>query len=120
MLDSRKIGRIIANRARVQQGRARNVVAVISAPEQLTLLPLQVTWTSQMYSEPQSMTQTEAEIHAIVEMPLSIDARTISYIADTPNATADAVAAADKYEIVQYRQAGIIPNRWRAHLRRLR
>jgi hypothetical protein len=120
MLDSRKIARIIANRARLQQGRQRNVTAVYNRPEGLAYVPIQCTWTSQMYTEPQALPQPENEIHAIAEVPLSIDPRQISFIADTPIPTADAIAAADKYEIAQYRQAGIIPNRWRLHLRRLR
>jgi hypothetical protein len=120
VLDSRKIARIIANRARMSQGRQRTVVAVINMPEGLAYQAIQCTWTSQMYSEPQTFTQPESEIHAIAEMPLTVDPTAFSFIADTATATADAIAAADKYEVAQYRKAGIVANRWRLHLRRLR
>jgi hypothetical protein len=97
---------------------------VYNKPEGTIYQAANVVWQYQHYADPIAQ-QPSAEgmrsaIHVRAECPITLDPRQVSYIADTPTATAAAVAAAHVYEIVSYRKAGIVANRWSIHLRRMR
>ena len=124
MLDARKLGRILANRERIRQGRTTTVTLVYNKPEGTLYQAADVVWQYQHYADPIAQ-QPSAEgppgaIHVRAEFPITCDVTRISYVADTPTATAAGVAAAHTYEIVSYRKAGIVSNRWSVHLRRMR
>ena len=124
MLDARKLARILANRDRVRQGRTTTITLVYNKPEGTIYQAANVVWQYQHYADPIAQ-RPFAEgmpnaIHVRAECPITLDPGQISYIADTPTATAAAVAAAHVYEIVSYRKAGIVANRWSVHLRRMR
>ena len=124
MLDARKLARILANRDRVRQGRTTTVTLVYNKPEGTIYQAANVVWQYQHYADPiaqePSAEGTPSAIHVRAELPITLDPTQISYIADTPTATAASVAAAQRYEIVSYRKAGIVANRWSIHLRRMR
>jgi hypothetical protein len=124
MLDARKLARILANRDRVRQGRTTTITLVYNKPEGTIYQAANVVWQYQHYAGPiaqqPSADGRPSAIHVRVECPITLDPTQISYIADTPTATAAAVVAAHIYEIVSYRKAGIVANRWTLHLRRLR
>jgi hypothetical protein len=124
MLDARKRARILANRDRVRQGRTTTVTLVYNKPEGTIYQAANVVWQYQHYADPiaqePSAEATPSAIHVRAEFPITLDPTQISYIADTPTATAAGVVAAHRYEIVSYRQAGIVANRWSVHLRRIR
>jgi hypothetical protein len=124
MLDARKLARIRANRDRVCQGRTTTVTLVYNKPEGTIYQAANVVWQYQHYADPiaqePSAEGTPSAIHVRAECPITLDPTQISYIADTPTATAAGVAAAHRYEIVSYRKAGIVANRWTLHLRRMR
>ena len=124
MLDARKLARILANRDRVRQGRTTTVTLVYNKPEGTIYQAANVVWQYQHYADPIAQ-QLSAEgmpsaIHVRAECPITLDPAQISYIADTPTATAAGVAAAHRYEIISYRKAGIVANRWSVRLRRMR
>ena len=124
MLDARKRARILANRDRVRQGRTTTVTLVYNKPEGTIYQAANVVWQYQHYSDPiaqrPSAEGMPSAIHVRAECPITLDPTQISYLADTPTATAAGVAAAARYEIVSYRKAGIVANRWTLLLRRLR
>lgn len=120
MLDPRKAARLLANRDRVRAGRTQTVTLVYNRPEGAAYVAADVIWQYEHYPEPDMQVPQDAPIHVRAELPITIDATTISYIADTPTATAAGVAAARTYEIISYRRAGIVNNRWMLHLKRLR
>jgi hypothetical protein len=124
LLDARKLARILANRDRVRQGRTTTVTLAYNKPEGTIYQAANVVWQYQHYADPiaqqPSAEGTPSAIHVRAECPITLDPRQISYIADTPTATAAGVAAAHRYEIVSYRKAGIVANRWICHCRRLR
>ena len=123
MLDARKLARILANRDRVRQGRTTTVTLVYNKPEGTIYQAANVVWQYQHYADPSaqqpSAEGTSSAIHVRAELPITLDPTQISYIADTPTATAAGVVAAHLYEIVSFRKAGIVANRWTLHLRRL-
>ena len=124
MLDARKLARILANRDRVRQGRTTTVTLVYNKPEGTIYQAANVVWQYQHYADPSaqqpSAEGTSSAIHVRAECPITLDPTQISYIADTPTATAAGVVAAHLYEIISYRKAGIVANRWSVHLRRMR
>ena len=123
MLDTRKLGRILANRERLRQGRTTTVTLVYNKPEGTIYQAADVVWQYQHYADPMAQPPAAAgmpsAIHVRGEFPITCDVTQISYVADTPTATAAGAAAAHTYEIVSYRKAGIVPNRWTCHLRRM-
>ncbi len=120
MLDARKLARIVANRARMRQGRTRTVTLVYARPEGTAYVGADVVWRPQMYSEPASWDAPESAATVHAEFPLELDPRQVSLVADTATPTAEAVAAAPSYEVRAYRAAGLSTNRWSVELRRLR
>ena len=120
MLDARKLARILANRERVRQGRTTTVTLVYNKPEGTIYQAANVVWQYQHYADPIGQQPADGAIHVRAEFPITCDVTQISYVADTPTATAAGVAAAPSYEIVSYRKAGIVANRWTTHLKRIR
>ena len=124
MLDARKLARILANRERVRQGRTTTVTLVYNKPEGTIYQAADVVWQYQHYADPiaqqPSAEGTPSAIHVRAEFPITCDVTQVSYVAETPAASAAGVAVAHTYEIVSYRKAGIVPNRWACHLKRLR
>jgi hypothetical protein len=124
MLDARKLARILANRDRVRQGRTTTVTLVYNKPEGTIYQAANVVWRYQHDADPiaqePSAAGTPSAIHVRAECSITLDPTQISYIADTPTATAAGIMAAHSYEIISYRKAGIVANRWSVHLRRMR
>ena len=121
MLDARKLARMVGNRARMRQGRTRTVTLVYGRPEGTAYVAAEVVWRSQPYAEPPAATHGEEGAVAVrAEFPPETDPRLIQCVADTPEATSEAVAAAPCYAIQSSRPAGIAANRWMVELTRLR
>ncbi len=126
MLDARKLARIMGNRARMRQGRTRTVTLVYRRPEGIAYVAADVVWRAQPYAEPAATpvgtagdAGTEpAAVHA--EFPPEIDPRLVTFIADTPVATAEAAASVPRYVVARYHAAGIVTDRWVVELKRLR
>lgn len=120
MIDPRKAARL-ADRSRMRQGRTQTVTLVYVRPNATDYQPAELVWQHQVETRPQdTIEEPVTTVDVIAEFPLQIDPRQVTYAAETSNATAAGVAAAPKYEIVSRRQAGIVPNRWIVHLRRMR
>jgi hypothetical protein len=120
MLDARKLARILTNRDRVRQGRTTTVTLVYNKPEGTIYQAADVVWQYQHYAEPIAQPPADGAVHVRAELPITLDVAGLSYVADTPTASAAGVAAAHTYEIISYRKAGIVANRWSVHLRRIR
>ncbi len=129
MLDARKLARIMGNRTRMRQGRTRTVTLVYRRPEGIAYVAADVVWRAQPYAEPAATPigaagaaggagMEPAAVHA--EFPPEIDPRLVTFIADTPVATAEAVASVPRYVVARYHAAGIVTNRWVVELKRLR
>ena len=57
----------------------------------------------------------------LAELPLAVDPKPVAFFALSGGALDDAaIAAAIQLEIIEYRLAGLVPNRWQLTLRRLR
>src|SRR5579863_4848916 len=112
--------------ARSYQGRQRTVVVVYLASGVYSYTALQVIMRPEQILDPQIY---DASGHApttnadmLMVAPLGTIFTGAVYVADTPTATAIAVAAAPKYEIIEALPVGIIPggSHIRVLLRRLR
>ncbi len=128
MLDARKLARIAGNRARMRQGRTRTVTLAYRRPEGAAYVAADVVWRAQPYAEPAATPVGTAsgvgagtELAAVrAEFPPEIDPRLVTFVADTPVATAEAVASASRYVVARYHAAGIVTDRWVVELKRLR
>lgn len=121
MLDGRKLARIAANRARTRQGRTRTVTLVYRRPEGSAYVATDVVWRAQPYAEPAAAQRPSPATLAVrAEFPLDVDPRLVTFVADTPSATPEAVMSAARYAVLRYRAAGITTNRWVVELERLR
>ena len=124
MLDSRKIARIVANRLTIRGGRTIQVAAVYrTAYGGNTAVTISIILKQQGTAQPAVLDQTSVVANEyLAELDLAIDPRPIAYIALTPNGATDdaSIAAAVLLEILEYRQSGLIANRWQLSLRRLR
>ena len=124
--NSRKIQHILTVTNRSFSGRQRTVVFVTLASGVYAYTAVQVIMRPEQILDPQI---EDASGHAPVSnadmllvAPLGTSFNGVVYIADTPTATATAVAAALKYEVIEALPVGIIPggSHIRALLRRLR
>ena len=122
-LDTRKALRVRTNRAAMRAGRTVQAAAVYRTSyggiraDAVTLI-----LKGQGSSDP-AVADTGGSTAAeyLAELDLAIDPRPIAYLALTGGATDPAsLAAAIVLEIVDYRQAGLVPDRWEITLRRLR
>ena len=129
MLDARKLARIMGNRARMRQGRTRTVTLVYRRPERSVYVAADVVWRAQPYAEPPAASIGAAgaaggagmEPAAVrAEFPPQIDPRLVTFIADTPVATAEAATSAPRYVVARYHPGGIVTDRWVVELKRLR
>ena len=125
-LDSRKIQHIAQVIAQTFTGRQRTVVAVYLASGSYSYSAIQVIMRPEQILDPQI---EDASGHAPIQnadmlmiAPLGTNFTGAVYIADTPTATALAVASAPKYEIIEVLPVGIVPGgtHLRVLLRRLR
>jgi hypothetical protein len=122
-LDTRKAQRVQANRAVIRAGRTIAAAAVYrTAYGGQTAVQISLILKQQGTSNPAVEDQTSTFTNEyLAELDLAIDPRPIAYIALTGGAVDDAsIAAAIQLEILEYRQSGLIPNRWQLTLRRLR
>jgi phosphopantothenoylcysteine synthetase/decarboxylase len=109
-------------------GRQKTVVFVYLASGVYSYVATQVIMRPEEIIDPQiydasghaPVTGTNADM--IIIAPLGTNFTGVVYIADTPTATAAAVAAAPKYEVIEALPVGMIPggSHIRALLRRLR
>ena len=124
MLDARKLARIVSNRTRLRQGLTRTVTLAYVRPEGTVYVAANVVWRPQPYAEPQVADRAVRDAGAPgtvrAEFPPELDPRLVSLVADTPDATATAVARSPCYEVLTYHAAGIAANRWVVELKRLR
>lgn len=124
---SRMLSHVAAMRARRRQGRTKTVVFVQQQPlGTYVYTAVNVVWRT---VEDWDLSTLEAHGHAqprgfevLMECDLTIALAAVAYVADTPTATQPAVAAADKYEILERALLGVAPggDRWKARLRKLR
>ncbi len=121
MLDGRKLARLAANRARVRQGRDRVVTLVYRRPEATVYLAVRAVW-RELPRVPVGLEGQAGDNRAAVrvELPLENDPRLVLVVADTAEASAGGVAAAQCFEVLTSRRAGIVPNRWIVDLKPLR
>ena len=124
--NSRKIQHVLAVTNRSFSGRQRGVVFVSLASGVYAYTAVQVIMRPEQILDPQI---EDASGHApvgnadmLLIAPLGTNFNGVVYIADTPTATAGAVAAAQKYEVIEALPVGIVPggSHIRALLRRLR
>ena len=116
--------RVVANRARMRNGRTVQVAAIQrSGYGGYVASTISIILKQKGSSDP----ETEDQIGTfageyLAELDLSVNVPAIAYLALTPNGATDdaSIAAAQKLEIVQYRQSGLVPDRWQVSLRRLR
>ncbi len=126
MLDARKLARIAGNRARMRQGRTRTVTLMYRRPEGTAYVAADVVWRAQPYAEPAAAPVGAAggagaePVAVRAEFPPALDPRLVTLVADTPDATAEAVASASQYVVARYHAAGIVTDRWVVELKRLR
>jgi hypothetical protein len=123
-----KIAHIQAIQARIMQGRTRNVVFVYQATGTTTYTYslVSVIWRVQELIDPEIPAAAGNAPGVPFDMqmvcPISTSFTGLVYVADATTATAGAVAAARKYELIEAVPTGIIPGgtHVKAILRRLR
>lgn len=124
--NSRKLQHVKDVTNRSFQGRQRTVVFVTLAAGVYSYTAMQVIMRPEQIIDPQI---EDASGHApitnadmLLIAPLGTNFSGVVYVADTPTATALAVAVAPKYEVIEALPVGIIPggSHIRALLRRLR
>jgi hypothetical protein len=135
-LDARKKALMVSTRGQMRADRAQQLVAVVTvqpAGGQGTATTAYVVLSGCVFREHMHSDQTLAvtegtvQIDALVELPLTdpLTGATSTpdaylYLANTGQATAAGVLAAEKYEIVSWKRGGMITNRYVCQLRRLR
>ena len=125
-LDARKTQHILNIVPKTYAGRQRTVVFVTLASGTYSYTAVQVIMRPEEIIDPQIYdTSGQAPLRNVGMLmiaPLATNFTGVVYIADTPTATAPAVAAAPKYEIIEALPVGIVPGgtHFRALLRRLR
>ncbi len=125
-LDARKTQHILQVVARSFAGRQRAVVIVYLAGGSYSYSAVQVIMRPEQIVDPQvpgvAGQPLPRNADTLMIAPLGTNFTGAVYVADTTSATASAVAAAPKYEIIEVLPVGIIPggSRLRISLRRLR
>lgn len=125
-LDARKTQHILDVVLKTYAGRQRTVVFVTLASGTYSYIAVQVIMRPEEIIDPQiydtSGQTPRRNVDMLMIAPLATNFTGVVYIADTPTATAPAVAAAPKYEIIEALPVGIVPGgtHFRALLRRLR
>jgi hypothetical protein len=125
-LDARKTQHILQVVARSFTGRQRTIVIVYLAGGSYSYSAVQVIMRPERVVDPQVPNIAGQVLphsaDTLMIAPLGTNFTGAVYVADTTSATASAVAAAPKYEIVEVLPVGIIPggSHLRVSLRRLR
>jgi hypothetical protein len=125
-IDSRKSTHLQGAVARTFTGRQKSVVFVYQSGGSYSYASVSVIFRQKLVVDPQIATssggQPRATVDTLLVAPLGTNFTGVVYIADTATATAPAVLAAPKYEIIEAFPLGIIPEGTRivAQLRRLR
>jgi hypothetical protein len=126
-LDSqRKINHLQAVLARSWTGRQKTVVFVYQSGTSYSYTAVSVIFRPQAVIDPEipDVAGGQPKLQADMAMvaPIGTNFTGVVYVADTTTATAAAVAAAAKYEIIQSVPAGIVPGgtHYQVLLRRLR
>ncbi len=115
---------VLDNRAKIRAGRTIQVAAVQrSGYGGVTATTVSIILKQRGTSDP--LTEDQISTFAgeyLAELDIAIDLPAIAYFALTPNGSTDdtAIGLAIKLETVQYRQSGLVANRWQLTLRRLR
>ncbi len=108
------------------QGRQRTVVFVSNSGGTWSYTAQQVIFRKQEVIDPElpdiSGGSPKLKADAVMIVDIAISMTGVVYIADTSTATSGAVAAADKYSIIESTPRGIIPTytHWEVDLRRFR
>jgi hypothetical protein len=125
-LDTRKAAHIQNVVPQAWAGRQKTVTLVTQSGGAQSYTAVSVIFRPQLVPDP---TVADAGGHApqrvadtLMIAPVTLSLTGVIFVADTPTATAPAVAAAPKYEIVEVLPAGILPGgtHQRVLLRRLR
>ena len=125
-LDARKAQHVLQVVTRSFTSRQRTVVVVYLASGSYSYVPVQVIMRSLQIEDPQVADASgQALPHTadtLIIAPLSTSFTGAVFVADTTSASASAVAAAAKYEIVEVLPVGIVPggSHVRVALRRMR
>ena len=125
-LDARKTQHILNVVPKTFAGRQRAVVFVTLASGVYSYSAVQVIMRPEEVIDPQiydaSGQAPQRNADMLMVAPLGTNFTGVVYIADTTTATASAVAAAPKYEVIEALPVGIVPGgtHVRALLRRLR
>lgn len=125
-LDNRKSAHIQSTVAKTFAGRQKVVVFVYQSGSSYTYTATSVIFRPQSAVDPQvptvSGTPPGLQFDAILMAPLGTSFTGLLFVADTTTASAAAVQAAAKYEVVQAVPVGIVPGgtRIQVWLRRLR
>lgn len=123
---TQKTNHVQAVTGKTYAGRQRTVVFVYLGSGVYSYVAAQVIMRPEEIIDPQIYDASGHEPARTADMlmiaPLGTNFTGVVYVADTPTATAAAVAAAPKYEIIEALPAGMIPggSHIRALLRRLR
>jgi hypothetical protein len=125
-LDANKTAHIQAVVPRTFAGRQKTVVFVYQAGNSYSYSAVSVIFRPQAVIDPQipdqSGGQPRQQFDMLMVAPIGTNFTGVVYVADTPTATAAAVTAAQKYEIIEALTVGIVPagTRMVAKLRRFR
>ena len=125
-LDARKVQHVLQVVTRSFASRQRTVVIVYLAGGSYSYVTVQVIMRSIKVVDPQVFDANGQSLprsaDTIIIAPLGISFTGAVFVADTTSATASAVAAAPKYEIVEVLPVGIVPggSRLRVSLRHMR
>jgi hypothetical protein len=121
---TQKVNHVSAVIARAFAGRTRNVVFVYLSGGVYSYTLQTVIWRPQIIVEPteDQVPHAMQQAEVIMRCFLTVSFTGVVYIADTTIATSGAVAAAQKYEVIEVVPVGIIPGgtHYNVLLRRLR
>lgn len=124
--NQRKINHLLAVVNRSFAGRSRTVVFVYETAGIYTYTAVSAIMRPEQIVDPQIYDPSGKNPGLVADMqlvaPLGTNFVGVVYVADTPTATAAAVAAAPKYELIEALPVGIVPggSHVRALLRRFR
>jgi len=112
-LDALKVAHIQAVIARTYASRQKTVVFVTQSGSSYSYTAVSVIFRKQKIIDPQIPDQEggqpRLEQDAIMIVPIATSLTGLLMVADTPTATAGAVAASEKFEIIEALTTGIIP-----------
>jgi hypothetical protein len=110
--DANKAAHVAALVQRSFQGRQRSVVFVYQSGSSFSYVAQSVIWRPGHRLDPQvpdlAGSAPRADFDTLVIAPLSLNMTGVSLVADTGTASAGAVAAAAKYQVVEVVPSGII------------